>query len=144
MKTLEQLGVTTKRAFITESSSSNLGGLELSTSTKERTKLTLTLPQPAPINATFQTEGLGQKISKIWKSELQSGDPAFDDAVYITTETPEATAHMLQSSAVRTLLRGLLEEGPVSISGNIVTLTVAGHIEGEDESAVRLINMLLR
>lgn len=145
MKTLEQLGVKTKRGFITNSSSTEIGGIELSSSTKETTQLTLTLPQPAPIAATFHVEGFGHKVAKIFKSELQTGDKEFDDAVYISTQTSEATAHMLQSAELRALIRGLMAHGPVIIAGDTVTMTIPGHVEaGEDESAVRLINALVR
>jgi hypothetical protein len=144
LKTLEQLGVKTKREFITESSSTELGDIELSSSTRKATQLTMTLAQPAPLTATFNAEGLGHKVAKIFKSEIQTGDDSFDEAVYISTQTPEATAHMLQSADLRALIRGLLADGPVTISGTTVTVTVAGHVEGEAESAVRLLNALLR
>lgn len=144
MKTLEQLGVTIRSGFITQSASTEVDGEVVTSSTHKSTQLTLKLPQDAPIQATFSTEGLQHKVVKIFKREVQVGDPSFDDAVYIQTETPEKTAHMLQSPDVRTLIKGLLIHGPVTISGNTVTLTVPGHVEGEDESAVRLLNALLR
>lgn len=144
MKTLEQLGVTIRRGFVTQSSSTEVGGEEVASSTKKSTQLTLKLPGEAPIQATFSAEGIGHKVVKIFKREVQCGDPSFDDAVYIETQTPEKTAHMLQSPDVRELIKGLLVHGPVAITGSTVTLTVPGHVEGEDESAVRLINTLLR
>lgn len=129
---------------MTESSSTELGGVEVSSSKSEKTQLTLTLAQPAPFTATFNTEGFGHKVAKIFKSEIQTGDEAFDEAVYISTTTPEATAHTLQSAELRALIQGLLANGPVTIGGNTVTITVPGHVHGEDESAVRLLNALLR
>lgn len=144
MKTLEQLGITIRRGFITQSSSTEVGGEQISSSTQKSTQLTLKLPHEAPINATFSAEGIGHKVVKIFKREVQVGDPSFDDAVYIQTDTPEKTAHMLQSPDIRALIKALLAHGPVTIGGSTVTLTVPGHVEGEDESAVRLINALLR
>jgi hypothetical protein len=146
VKTLEELGVKTRRSFITESTSSELEDFEISATTKKTTQLTMTLPSPAPIAASFSTESLAHKIVKIWKSEVQTGDAEFDEAVYISTETPEATAHMLQSEELRTLLRGLLRHGPITVSGTTVTLTIEGHLEAkaEDENVVRFLNAILR
>jgi len=148
VKTLEQLGVKTRRSFISESTSSELEDFEISATTKKTTQLTLTLSQPAPISASFSTESLAHKIVKIWKSEVQTGDAEFDEAVYISTDTPEATVHMLQSEELRALLRILLHHGPITISGTTATLTIEGHVEAKDEekneNVVRLMNAILR
>lgn len=144
MKTLAQLGIKTRRSFITESVSSEVEDFEISNTTKKSTQLTLKLPQPAPFSASFSTEGLAHKIVKIWKSEVQTGDQEFDEAVYISTENPEAVAHTLQSEEVRTLIRALLASGPLTIADTLVTLTIPEHVEGEDETVVRLMNALLR
>lgn len=129
---------------MTESTSSQIEDFEISNTTKKTTQLTLKLPQPAPFSASFSTEGLAHKIVKIWKSEAQTGDEEFDEAVYISTEKPEPVVHALQSEELRAILRGLLAYGPVTIAGDIITLTVGEHVEGEDETAVRLVNALLR
>lgn len=144
MKTLAELGIKIRRSFITESTSSQIEDFEISNTTKKSTQLTMKLPQPAPFSASFSTEGLAHKIVKIWKSEVQTGDEEFDEAVYISTETPEPVAHALQSEALRTIVRGLLASGPVTINGTLITLTVPEHVEGEDETVVRLVNALLR
>ena len=144
MATLEQLGVTTERQFQTDNSSLNLGGLELSNASKKTTKLTLTLPTATPIKAEFCSEGLAKKLIKIFKKELQTGDQSFDDAVYITTETPEATTRFLESPEVRALVAALVATGPLEINSNTVTAVTPNHVHDEDEDVNRLVAALLR
>jgi hypothetical protein len=68
-------------------------------SEKETTEVTLTLPRATAVAATFSKEGIGKKLVKIFKKELQTGDQAFDDAIYISTDTPELTKALLSSDA---------------------------------------------
>jgi hypothetical protein len=143
MSTLEQLGVTVKRSFNTESSSTNIGGIEVASSSKKTTQLTLSLPKEASIKAEFCAEGLAKKIIKVFKKELQTGDKAFDDAVYISTETPEATARFLDHAEVRRAIATLIASGPIQISGTKVTAVTADHTEEDDAGVVKLITALL-
>jgi hypothetical protein len=143
MATLEQLGVTVARSFNTETSSTQVGGIELSSSEKKTTRLTLGLPKEAKIKAEFCTESFAKKLIKIFKKEIQTGDQVFDDAIYISTETPEATAQFLTNADLRMTILALVESGPIQISGKTVTAVVADHSHDEDPGVVRLLSALL-
>lgn len=143
MATLEQLGVTVARSFNTETSSTQVGGIELSSSEKKTTRLTLGLPKEAKIKAEFCAESFAKKIIKIFKKEIQTGDQVFDDAIYISTETPEATAQFLTNADLRMTILALVESGPIQISGKTVTAVVADHSNDEDPGVVRLLSALL-
>lgn len=144
MATLKQLGVTTRRQFNTETAALNLGGVDIVGSSKKTTTLTLTLPAATPIKAHFCPEGMTQKFAKMFKRELHTGDPGFDDVVYITTDTPEETASYLISPDVRALIAALVAIGPLEISGNTVTAVVLYHTHDDDETATELVMTLMR
>lgn len=144
MATLKQLGVTTQRQFNTETAALNIGGTDIVGSSKKTTTLTLTLPVTTPIKAHFCPEGVTKKIAKMFKRELHTGDSGFDDAVYITTDTPEETASYLISPDVRALIAALVAIGPLEISGNTVTAVVLYHTHDDDENVTQLVTTLLR
>src|SRR5205823_11211649 len=96
-KELEALGVKVQRTFKTASSS--IQGMEVSH--HETTEFHLHLPQVTPIKAHFTQEGLGKKITKLFKKELQTGDAEFDRAIYIATDTPDDTRKLLANEQVR-------------------------------------------
>ena len=66
-----------------------------------------------PIRASFRPEGITQKAIKLFKREIQVGDPEFDDAVYISTDTPELTAGLLESEGVKGAILELVASGGV-------------------------------
>ena len=136
MATLAQLGITTQRQFLSDSAFS--GAL------KKTTKLTLTLPKASPLKAEFIPEGLTKKLSKLFTTELQTGAPSFDTAIYITTDTPQATASFLESDDVRALVARLVANGPLSIVENTVTAVVPHHDHGEDDNVTQLVAAVLR
>jgi len=141
MSELKSLGVIVERSF--ETSSTSLNDIEMSS--KETTKLTLTLPRTVEIKATFSKEGLGRKLVKLFKKELQTGDKEFDDAVYISTDTPEATKALLESADVRRAIAACVTSGgPVEIEGKVVTAELPGHHEEtEDADTLVLIRALI-
>src|SRR4051812_10862955 len=78
-------------------------------SRKETTELKLVLPQASAVKARFTKAGAGKKVAKLspawkkelqtdggerpvklWKNELQTGDAAFDGAIYSETDTADA------------------------------------------------------
>ncbi|MFT3693858.1 MAG: hypothetical protein QM831_12005 [Kofleriaceae bacterium] len=136
MSELGTLGIQVKRSH--QTNSTNINGMELSS--KESTQLTLTLPKPAKVKATFSTESVGKKLVKIFKKELQTGDPHFDDEIYISTDTPDETKAFLDDD-VRSAVGVLVTTGgPIHIEGTQVTITLAGKIEdGEDPHEVLVI-----
>lgn len=131
MADLAALGVTVKRQFMT------VDDLEL-------TELVVTLPKSTGVEATFSREGFADKVLKIFKREIQIGDPLFDEHVHIKTDTTEATEALLQSSDMRAIIeRVITEGGAIEIDGNTVKLDVPGRHETNDEVLVLFIQTLL-
>jgi hypothetical protein len=140
MAELDQLGVSVKRSF--QSSSTSVGNMELSSS--ETTKLELGLPRDTGIHATFSREGIGAKVSKLFNKELQTGDPEFDDAVFIKTKTPDVTSKLLESERVRKVISlSVITAGAVEIDGSHVRMTLVGRRDDEDPEVVALVKALL-
>ena len=81
-----------------------------------------TLPAAPTVQATFGAEGFFTKLKKIFSSELQVGEAAFDDVVYVQTSTPDATRAWLASADVRAALIAIARGGDsFEIVGNTVT-----------------------
>lgn len=140
MSELERMGVAVQRQLL--SSSTSLNGMELSSG--ETTRLTLTLPRDTAIRAKFTREGFGAKVTKIFKKEIQTGDATFDDAIYIATDTPDATKAFLDNEAVRgAIATCVIGSGSVEIAGASVTLEVPGHDAGDPAEALVVVRRLL-
>jgi hypothetical protein len=136
MSELGKLGITVKR--VTETSSTSVSGLELSSNT--HTKVTMTLPRPTKLKATFSPESTAKKIIKIFKKELQTGDPHFDDEIYISTDTPEETKAFLDEEVRNAIGFVVTTGGPCEIHGD--TLVVC--ITGDDQSETNEMLMIAR
>jgi hypothetical protein len=141
MSDLQSLGVTIeKREKITNSTA--ISGLELGGSVT--TKLVLVLPTASPLEVTFSKEGLGRKLTKLFKKEIQTGDAAFDSAIYIATDSPEATQQFLTSSELRAAIDFCVQAaGPVEIDSNRVTLEVPGHDDDVPPQVVTIVQAVL-
>ncbi len=74
-------------------------------------KLTITVPNTSGIQASFGPEGLIEKGIKLFKRELQAGDPAFDKVVYVSTDTRETTARLIGASGAQAAIMELVGEG---------------------------------
>jgi hypothetical protein len=140
MSELETLGVAVTRSYA--DSSTQVNGVTVSS--KETTVLSMTLPKPATIKATFSSEGLGKKIVKLFKKELQTGDAAFDAAVYISTDTPEATKKFLDADAVRAAIAiTIAAGGSFEVGGTEAKLVVGGHQDAEDADTLTIVRAIL-
>lgn len=140
MSELVTMGVEMKLAF--QTSSTEINGMQLSE--KETTEVTLTLPRATAVAATFSKEGIGKKLVKIFKKEMQTGDKAFDDAIYISTDTPEPTKALLSSETVRELIAlHVGTAGPIEIQGTSVKVVLAGRQDVEDQAVVTLARAVL-
>lgn len=141
MSELETMGVAVTRRYL--SSSTNVNGVALSTN--ETTELTLALPRETPLQATFSKEGLGRKLLKIFKKELQTGDAEFDSAIYISTDTMDETKKLLESPEVRRAIAALVSTGgPIEIDGMVMTTEIGGRDEtGEPAEALVIVRALL-
>jgi len=77
----------------------------------------------SPLRVSLVPEGLSQKFAKLFKREIQTGDGAFDAAVYIVTDTPELAAAWLDIPSLRSAILPLIASGGrVEVTGDAVTL----------------------
>lgn len=78
---------------------------------------------PSPMRVTLVPEGLSQRVVKLFKGELQTGDADFDAKVFIATDTPELVGPWLDIASLRSALLPLIESGGrVEVNGDIVAL----------------------
>ncbi len=140
MSDLASLGITVQRSFVTSATEVNgiaVGGDEM-------TELAFTLPAASVMQVTFTKEGLGKKLVKLFKKEIQTGDEAFDSVVYVSTDTTDETTQFLTSNVVRAIVARIISGGGhVEIDGGFVKLLVPGHQETDDEDTVTLVTVLV-
>lgn len=109
------------------------------------TELRYTLPKSTGVEATFSFEGLTERLVKIFKKEIQTGDALFDEHVHIKTDTEDATEKLLQSSELRTIIEGIVSEGgAVEIDGAKVKIELTGAEDLDSERATHFFAALLR
>jgi hypothetical protein len=141
MSAYESLGVVVKRSFLTNSVS--VSGV--SVSQNESTRLEMKLPRPAPIHASFRRRSWGDALVKLFKKGIQTGEKSFDDLIYISTKTDEATRAFLGAQEIRDAIALTIETGgALEIEDDRVVARVAGHDKGDDASMVRILTALLR
>jgi hypothetical protein len=88
---------------------------------------TLALPVKPQVQATFSKEGVAQKVVKIFKKEIQVGDKAFDDMVYVSTDTPDATLAFLKDQDTQSsIFAWVATGGDLIIRDNVVISRVPG------------------
>lgn len=110
---LEARGMRPKRTGVSRSVTTPLG-TRMSAGYAE----TWTFPQALAVQASFATERNFHQVVKWFKKELQTGDAAFDERVYVQTSTPEATGALLGREEVRHLIGSIVERGgTVKIAG---------------------------
>ncbi len=106
--------------------------LEGTDTTKDFVTTTFALTTPPKIQASFTREGLGQKLVKLFKKEIQVGEAAFDDVVYVSTDTPEETAAFLKSPDIRaTILTAVREGGSVLIDERHIIARIPADAQNE-------------
>jgi hypothetical protein len=131
MADLAALGVSVDRKFVTADDA-------------ELTELVVTLPRSTDVEATFTPEGFSDKLLKLFKREIQIGDPIFDQEVHIKTDTEEATTALLQSSDMRAIIeRVVTGGGAIEIDGATVKLEMVGRHETDDDVLVLFVQTLL-
>ncbi len=80
-------------------------------------------PHPSEIHAKLQYEGFSAKMHKIMQHELQIGDKAFDDLVWIRTNTEPETKAFLSLSGVQAAITELIDmKSEIDIDGAKVYL----------------------
>lgn len=139
MDTFESLGVQVRRS--TETRSLDVGGIR---SEREFTVTTVVLPRDPRVQAKFSSEGIGGKLVKLFRKEVQVGDKTFDDAVYVSTGTPTETEAFLRSEDIQsTILACVTTGGTIEIDGREVKVRASGSDTDEDPAIVRLVRALL-
>jgi len=119
LPTLEAAGV----RLVRTPTSNNVRGdfADISGLIKSGERFEFTLPESTKLTAAFGQEGVVKKLLKFFQSELQVGDPAFDDAVFISTGDEEATERFLEDKEVRELIMDFVRDGgSVVIEGKSV------------------------
>jgi hypothetical protein len=105
---------------------------------------TCMLPSAPAVQASFSHEALGAKIVKLFKKEIQVGDKTFDDAVYVSTDTPNETAAFLKSERMQnTILMCAGSGGFLEIEGRKVRAKIPASNTDEDPSLVELVQALI-
>lgn len=140
MSELEAMGISVQRGFVTNTA--DVDGVH--TGESEATQLAFTLPKPIELQATFSKEGFADKLVKIFKKEIQAGDPTFDETVYVKTDTPELTAALLQAADVRASIARMVSAGGViEVDGPFVKMELAGHHETDDADTITFVRALV-
>ena len=140
-------GATVKKSTETSSSSLNLSGVEFGASEAYTVTHTWTLPGKTGVRASFGKESLKHTFIKLFKSEIQVGDPSFDDAVYISTATEAATKRLLASGQFQNGVLGFVATGgDVAVQDDTVTLRTRSadeHVEPDTMDSVSVLAALL-
>jgi hypothetical protein len=137
MSNLAGLGVAVQQRFFTRGEVSDA-------STADRTELAYTLPKSTGVQATFSHENLATSLRKVFKKELQVGDPLFDEVVHIATENLDAAARLLESTDVRASIESLIVKGgALELAGELATFDLPGRCTEDDELATNVVRALL-
>jgi hypothetical protein len=67
------------------------------------------VPHPSDIHAKLQFEGFSAKLHKLFEHEIQIGDKAFDDLVWIRTNSKEPTRAFLTLRGVQKAVSELID-----------------------------------
>lgn len=113
-------------------------------SQKTTTQYMIRLKAPSPYRFTLKGEGVVEKVVKLFKKELQTGDADFDAKVYISTDSPDETARFLSDENNRLLALGFVRVAPVEVDGAVVQLEVEGSTNEDSRELVLLIKALQR
>jgi len=124
---LARAGVEYDESSTSSSSSFTVGGVPLAGSAIAGERHAWKLPSPTPLQVVFVPESLSKMVVKIFKRELQMGDPAFDNVVYIDTADKQVTARFLGAEAHRDLVLDFVSEGGrVAVDKDRVVFEVKG------------------
>lgn len=76
-----------------------------------------------PVSADFSREGVLDKLRKLFRREIQVGDPLFDDFVFIKTEDRHETEALLRHSGAQSTLMDLVSRfDRVTLAHGVVEL----------------------
>jgi hypothetical protein len=118
-------------------------GEETAAESADTTELSFTLPRALEVRAHFASESLGTAVRKVFKREIQVGDPIFDEAVNIRTDTTDSTVALLASEDIRSTIESLVVNGGVlEIDGASIKIHLPGKRSSSDELVVNLVSVL--
>jgi hypothetical protein len=100
----------------------------------------LVLAKVTPVRARFVKQGWAELAKKLFVKEVEVGEKAFDDAVYIATDTEDAVRTLLGAARVRAALVALAaKDCIVDIGSEELTITHPdAYGEPDDELAEAL------
>jgi hypothetical protein len=120
---LQKAGVTIERSETSSSTSINVGGVGVPAGGTAGERFEMQLPAASPLAVVFSKEGIVKKLSKIFKKELQVGDPQFDARVFIATSDEDTTRRFLENGDARRLVMEFVSDGgTVAIEGAKLTI----------------------
>lgn len=84
------------------------------------------VPVALDLRATFSREDVLTRVGKLFRRELQVGDPLFDDRVHIRTDNPDLLGQLLRGNErLQSLIRGVVEQADsLEIRGNRLRVTL--------------------
>ncbi len=139
MADLKAMGITVQKKFLNED------GVEVDAAAAQVTELAFTLPKSTNVQASFELEGLGKRLVKIFKRELQTGDGLFDAHVHIHTETEDETSKLLESEELRAIIEGIVSDGgAVEVDGALVKVELVGQTEMDAHRTEHFLQALIR
>jgi len=130
---LVKAGVTHDKSDTSSSSSFAIAGVPVGGTTTVGERHVWKLPSESKLEVVFGPEKLSKKIVKIFKKELQVGDPAFDSLVYIDTADKDVTQRFMAAKGRRGIVSGFIAEGGrVAVDKEQVVFEVSG-VATEDQ-----------
>lgn len=118
---LAERGLRAERSTVTKTATVSVGGVDASSKSVSGYHEVWSLPEVPKVQASFTREAPLDTIVKWFKAEVQTGDKKFDDLVYVSTGTAEATTQFLSNAEVRYLIGYAIERGgSVTIKDNLV------------------------
>ena len=112
VESLQSVGLSCQEVNTSSKSSIGLGGgLDIDLSKRNAVRYVWGIPGGTKVQGSFSHENLDTKVVKIFKKELQTGDKAFDDTVYIKTNDKEAMTQFLESKQMRSIVLDIIEDG---------------------------------
>jgi hypothetical protein len=99
--------------------------------------LTASLPKPCGVRARFVHQGFLERAKKMFVNEVEVGSSFFDEGIYVSTDTREATARLLESKRTQQALLLLVDPSRfVEVESTLVRVTDHDvHDDGRDATA---------
>jgi hypothetical protein len=99
--------------------------------------LTAALPKPCGVHARFVHQGFLERAKKMFVNELEVGSSFFDEGIYVSTDTREATARLLESKRTQQALLLLVDPSRfVEVESTVVRVIDHDvHDDGRDATA---------